>query len=398
MKLHRNIAEPVINALKDVFINQAKDQVAVGHMLEKNGKWGARDRRLAHEAVYELTRHLRRYAYLSGQDFTISKLNFWHCLAAWLTVKEYLIPEWSEFSDFSFISTQDSLPFIIEESVPDWLDKIGREELGADRWEAEMKAQNHEAGLYIRINHTRVKKDGLISWLSANNIESEALQDPPCAIHIKKRARLHTLSAFRDGWFEIQDPSSQQVAFFMDLKAGMLVVDVCAGAGGKSLHMADIMRNSGRILALDVESKKLEELQKRARKDGFTIIETKTQAEDASVPEAMAGIADRVLIDAPCSGLGVLKRNPDSKWKLTSEKVNTLRKTQLALLEKNAGWVRPGGLLIYATCSILPSENEYNINAFLKSNKNFTLVDSKTWYPSECGYDGFYMAKLIREN
>jgi 16S rRNA (cytosine967-C5)-methyltransferase len=204
---------------------------------------------------------------------------------------------------------------------------------------------------------------------------------------------------FKNGLFEVQDASSQMVAHMLDIQPGMRVVDTCAGAGGKTLHMACLMQNKGQIIAMDLYESKLKQLKIRAKRNGIHNIEYRV-IDTTKVIKKLHGQADRVLIDAPCSGLGVLKRNPDAKWKLKPEFIDNIRKVQAEVLESYAPIVKPGGKLVYATCSVLPSENQEQVKKFLTTEigKNFTFVQDKKVLAHESGYDGFYMALLTRNN
>ena len=210
-----------------------------------------------------------------------------------------------------------------------------------------------------------------------------------------ERANVFKTEVFKKGAFEVQDASSQLVAEFLDVKPGMKVVDTCAGAGGKTLHIAAIMENKGQIVAMDIYESKLKKLKIRAKRNGVHNIDLKVL--DSTKPiKKLYEKADRVLIDAPCSGLGVLRRNPDSKWKLKPEFIEDIKKVQEEVLQKYASMVKPGGKLVYATCSILPSENEKQIEIFLKSEsgQKFKLVKDQSILAHKSGYDGFYMALL----
>jgi 16S rRNA (cytosine967-C5)-methyltransferase len=187
------------------------------------------------------------------------------------------------------------------------------------------------------------------------------------------------------------------VAPFLGAEPGMRVIDACAGAGGKTLHLSAMMENKGQLLALDIYPGKLKELRKRAKRAGAHNIETRLIT-SSKVIKRLSDTADRVLIDAPCTGLGVLRRNPDAKWKLQSDFVEKVRDTQLDLLTRYSQMLRRGGKLVYATCSILPSENQQQVDAFLKSKagREFQLLKVSSLLPSREGFDGFYMALLER--
>jgi len=197
----------------------------------------------------------------------------------------------------------------------------------------------------------------------------------------------------------VQDASSQKVAEMLDPKPGMRVIDACAGAGGKSLHIATMMENKGQLIAMDIYENKLNELKRRARRNDIFNIETRV-IDSTKVIKKLIDKADKVLIDAPCSGLGVLKRNPDAKWKLQPEFLDNIRATQKELLDSYSRMVKPGGQLVYATCSILPSENEMQVKAFLsrEEGKDFTLLNEEKIMPSKSGFDGFYISLLQKKD
>ena len=230
------------------------------------------------------------------------------------------------------------------------------------------------------------------------NIETEFHNDYPDALILTERANVFLTDAFKDGFFEVQDASSQLVAYFLDVKPGMRVVDTCAGAGGKTLHLASLMENKGQLIAMDLYESKLKQLKIRAKRNGAFNIEPRV-IESTKTIKKLHEKADRVLIDAPCSGLGVLKRNPDSKWKLQPEFIENIKKIQAEVLENYSKIVKPGGKLVYATCSVLPSENQEQIKRFLTTEigKEFTFVQDKKVLAHESGFDGFYMALLERK-
>jgi 16S rRNA (cytosine967-C5)-methyltransferase len=175
----------------------------------------------------------------------------------------------------------------------------------------------------------------------------------------------------------------------------MRVIDACAGNGGKTLHLAALMQNKGRIIALDTDAKKLEQLRLRARRAGVSIIETR-QIESSKTVKRLAQSADRVLLDVPCSGLGVLRRNPDTRWRLSPEHLNNIYGVQRDILERYGKLCKPDGKMVYATCSILPSENQQQVDSYInKVGEKYTLEASRSILPQDEGFDGFYMARLI---
>jgi 16S rRNA (cytosine967-C5)-methyltransferase len=221
------------------------------------------------------------------------------------------------------------------------------------------------------------------------------LEDFPDAIVLAERQNIFTSPAFKGGFFEVQDAGSQVISTFLRIAPGLRVIDACAGAGGKTLHLASLMRNKGRIVAMDTEQWKLDELQKRARRAGVSNIETRL-IESGKTIKRLAGSADRLLLDVPCSGLGVLKRNPDAKWKLSVAFIEKIKELQQHILNDYCDMLKVGGLMVYSTCSILPSENELQVQQFLAAkNGAFQLLEEKHILPSQ-GFDGFYMALMER--
>ncbi|MFY0482926.1 RsmB/NOP family class I SAM-dependent RNA methyltransferase, partial [Flavobacterium sp. PLA-1-15] len=247
-------------------------------------------------------------------------------------------------------------------------------------------------------NTLKTTKEKLRAILMDLDIETDYLKDQPDALVLKERANVFLTDAFKEGFFEVQDASSQLVAAFLDVKPGMRVVDTCAGAGGKTLHLASLMENKGQLIAMDLYESKLKQLKLRAKRNGAFNIEYRI-IDSTKVIKKLQEKADRVLIDAPCSGLGVLKRNPDAKWKLQPEFIDNIRKVQAEVLESYSRIVKPGGKLVYATCSVLPSENQEQVKHFLttENGKNFTFAKDVKILASESGFDGFYMALLERK-
>jgi 16S rRNA (cytosine967-C5)-methyltransferase len=231
--------------------------------------------------------------------------------------------------------------------------------------------------------------------LRKEEIETQTLEEYPDAILLKKRANVFSWGSFKDGMFEIQDAGSQLIGYFTGVLPGQTVVDACAGAGGKSLHLAALMNNKGRIISMDVSAWKLEELEKRAKRASVSIIKTQIIESEKTIA-ALKEKADVLLLDVPCSGVGVLKRNPDAKWKFSNEVFNKTKQLQQTILNDYALMVKPGGTLVYSTCSIFPSENRNQVDLFLQKNINFEIIKEKTVMPHE-GFDGFYMCKILKK-
>ena len=397
MRLHRNLVFTVIDSLNSIFNEGIYADKAVEAALKRDARWGARDRKFVAETIYEIVRWKRLYTEIAETKEHYSRENLWKIFTVWAVLRGIKLPDWKYFENAPERRIKgrfDQVQAIrkIKESIPDWLDEIGAEELGAE-WDKEITALNVQAPVVLRANTLRTTRLGLEKSLNENEIETIVDEKYPDALILKERKNVFRTDAFKSGLFEVQDASSQLVASFLDVKPGMRVVDTCAGAGGKTLHLAALMQNKGQIIAMDIYAGKLKELKRRAKRAGAHNI-TPRLIESTKTIKKLKESADRVLIDAPCSGLGVLKRNPDAKWKLQPEFIDNIKQTQAEILESYSRIVKTGGKLVYATCSILPSENEQQVEKFLANNANFKLVKENKVSPSESGFDGFYMALL----
>ncbi|AWK07026.1 RNA methyltransferase [Flavobacterium crocinum] len=403
MRLHRNLVYTTIDSLNAIFNEGEYADKVVARALKKDKRWGSSDRKFVAETIYEIVRWKRLYAEIAEVKEPYDRDNLWRMFAVWAVLRGYPIPDWRQLEGtperkikgrFDELSKTRA----VKESIPDWMDELGVKELGEKVWSKEIAAQNQPAKVILRTNTLKGTKESLRNTLMDLNIETEYLKDQPEALVLKERANVFLTDAFKQGLFEVQDANSQLVAGFLDVKPGMRVVDTCAGAGGKTLHMASLMENKGQLIAMDLYESKLKQLKLRAKRNGAFNIEYRI-IDSTKVIKKLHEKADRVLIDAPCSGLGVLKRNPDSKWKLQPEFIDNIRKVQSEVLESYSKIVKPGGKLVYATCSVLPSENQEQVEKFLKTEigQQFTFIEDRKMLASESGFDGFYMALLERK-
>jgi 16S rRNA (cytosine967-C5)-methyltransferase len=376
----------------------------VARALKKDKRWGSHDRKFVAETIYEIVRWKRLYVEIAEVKEPFDRDKIWRIFAVWAVLRGYTLPDWKYFEETPVRRIKGKFDELtktrkFKESIPDWMDELGVKELGEEIWTKELAAQNEQAKVILRVNKLKTTKEKLRAILMDLNIETEFHNDYPDALILTERANVFLTDAFKDGFFEVQDASSQLVAYFLDVKPGMRVVDTCAGAGGKTLHLASLMENKGQLIAMDLYESKLKQLKIRAKRNGAFNIEPRV-IESTKTIKKLHEKADRVLIDAPCSGLGVLKRNPDSKWKLQPEFIENIKKIQAEVLENYSKIVKPGGKLVYATCSVLPSENQEQIKRFLSTEigKEFTFVQDKKVLAHESGFDGFYMALLERKN
>lgn len=403
MRLHRNLVYTTIDSLNAIFNEGEYADKVVARALKKDKRWGSSDRKFVAETIYEIVRWKRLYAEIAEVKEPYNRDDLWRMFAVWAVLRGYPIPDWRQLEGTPQRKIKgrfDELSKIrkYRESIPDWMDELGVKELGEALWAKEIAAQNQQAQVILRVNTLKTTKEKLRAILMDLDIASDFLKDQPDALVLKERVNVFLTDAFKQGLFEVQDASSQLVAPFLDVQPGMRVVDTCAGAGGKTLHMASLMQNKGQLIAMDLYESKLKQLKLRAKRNGAFNIEYRI-IDSTKVIKKLYDKADRVLIDAPCSGIGVLKRNPDSKWKLQSEFIDNIRKVQAEVLESYSRIVKPGGKLVYATCSVLPSENQDQVTHFLttENGKNFTFVKEQKILASESGFDGFYMALLERK-
>ena len=403
MRLHRNLVFPVIDSIYDIFNDGIYADKAVEKALKRDKRWGARDRKFVAETIYELVRWMRLYAEIAQVKPPFSREKIWRIFAVWCVLKGIQLPDWNQLKDVPKRRIKGRFDELTKtrkfrESIPDWIDKLGISELGETIWTKEIKAQNQQADVILRVNTLKIGKERLQKILATDDIQTQPVKGYPSALLLVERANVFKTEAFKKGFFEVQDGSSQLVAPYLEVEPGMRVVDACAGAGGKSLHIASLMENKGQIIAMDIYESKLKKLKIRAKRNGVHNIETRV-IESTKAYKKLLQKADRVLIDAPCSGLGVLKRNPDAKWKLEPEFIENIKQVQQEVLQNYSKMVKPGGKLVYATCSVLPSENRQQVDFFLNSElgTDFQLVKDQSILAHQSGFDGFYMAQLQRK-
>ncbi|MBT9188426.1 RsmB/NOP family class I SAM-dependent RNA methyltransferase [Zobellia russellii] len=404
MKLHRNLVFAVIDALNLIFNENEYADKVVQKVLKFDKRWGSRDRGFIAETTYEMVRYKRLYTEIAEIKAPYSRPDLFRMWAVWAVLKGIKIPDWKQIEptpERRIKGRFDELSKIrkFRESMPDWIDEICEKALGEKLWTAESAALNEQAEVILRTNTLNIDKEKLRKTLLDEGIVIEPIKGYASALRLPERANVFVTESFKKGFFEVQDASSQLVSEYLDVKPGMRVVDTCAGAGGKSLHLAALMENKGQLISMDIYGSKLKELKRRARRNNAHNIETR-EIDSTKVYKKLYGSADRVLIDAPCTGIGVLRRNPDSKWKMQPEFLEKITKTQHEIIRNYSKIVKPGGKMVYATCSILPQENNDQVVSFLASEegKDFSLVKENKIYASKSGFDGFYMALLEKKS
>jgi 16S rRNA (cytosine967-C5)-methyltransferase len=316
------------------------------------------------------------------------------------------------------VATAD-LPEHVRLNYPEWMGDILTEAFGAEKEKA-LLALNDQATTDLRVNTLKTTRDELLAGLIAEGFECIPTPTSPIGIRLKKRAPIFTSKYFKMGHFEVQDEGSQMVAELVRAAAGMKVIDFCAGAGGKTLAIAAQMNNKGRVMAWDTSEKRLTQIKDRLKRAGVDNVQIHVlDSENDAFVKRHKSTADRVLVDAPCSGTGTWRRNPDLKWRFNPTDLASVTAVQATILQSASRLVKPGGWLIYATCSVLKNENDAQAENFLKSNPNFRVVCAeKIWNktssienknehrdknvsylsitPHQDGVDGFFAAVFER--
>ena len=398
-KLHKNLVDAVIDALESIFDKGIYADRAIERLLKSNRKWGSKDRGFIAESTYEMVRWWRFLWEVYGKPPSLKRAELYHLFGIYWLSKGYGLPEtWRSFEsiwDFNFKQAKSHLPNEVGslQSFPIWMDDLLRNEFGTE-WPKMAKALNQSAKLIARANTLKTNRSELIAKFAEENIEVLALEKNETGIVFKQKQNFFNHPLFKKGFFEIQDGGSQMIAEFLNPKPGMKVIDACAGAGGKTLQMAAMMENKGSIIAMDVEAWKLKEFQKRAKRNSVHNVEIKAIESNKTI-KRLHNRADRLLLDVPCSGTGVIKRNPDTKWKLQPQAIEKVRALQMDIVNNYSKMLKVGGEMVYATCSLLTSENEDQVRNFLDQNQNFEFLAEQRIHPSETS-DGFYMARLKR--
>ncbi|MFN8295257.1 MAG: RsmB/NOP family class I SAM-dependent RNA methyltransferase [Chitinophagales bacterium] len=405
IKIHQPIIDTIIVCLKAIFEDGKVADKEVNAALKLNKNFGSRDRSMIAECVYDVVRWKLKYEYqLSAYnaDFTLYK----HLVLVSLLNRNYSIKNPELFS----ISVDEitKLQNVIEQSIPehsiaqsypkefyDFCEKsIGKQ------WHLLSEALNQKPKVFIRTNTLKTTKDKLLQQLTDNNIETRcfaSLNMTNC-IEILSKNNLRNSDLYKEGLFEFQDIGSQAIGSFLfdaiedKTKLNEItILDLCAGAGGKTLHLSALLQNKGKIYATDYKSSRLKNLEKRTQQAGCSNI----QIIDFKEIKKLKNL-DVILMDAPCSGSGTFKRQADLKYKITSEKINEYQNIQESLLQEYKNLIHKNGKIIYATCSILPQENQLQILNFIKNNPSFKLEKEIQLLPVEYDGDGFYMACLSK--
>lgn len=290
---------------------------------------------------------------------------------------------------------EDEVKYLsIKYSYEPWIIELWLKEYDVEFVEELLKAGNETPQTVIRLNWQKVMKKDLIKNLTEKGFEVEEGKLSPNALYVKGSNLLNT-QMYRMGMFSVQDESSQLATIMLDPKHGDFVMDVCAAPGGKTLAIAERMNNTGTVLASDVYTRKVALIEKEVKRLGLSNVKTRTY-DATKVDTALIGKADKVIVDAPCTGLGVVRRKPEIKYKKWSWEMDSLPRKQLAILSSSSKYVKMGGTLLYCTCTINADENEKVVTDFLRKNKDFVSKEVVKLYPHIDGTDGFFICKMTR--
>lgn len=386
-------------ALNDILFQNSFSDKAVANMLKNHTAWGSRDRKTATRITYDITRNFLKYQFIAQQipAFSASESNeqLIHALI-WISIyhDEILAEKLEVPEDIKDIISNIQFPSEdIRHSVLPWIYSSIKEDWGNET-DALIKSLDNPAPVYIRYNSLKTTAQKLNNELDKLKIEYLYSEKVGGAIQILSNNQLRQTNPFKEGMFEFQDIGSQHIVKQAGIKPGQVVVDFCAGKGGKTLQIAGLMKNDGRLIASDIDATRLSQLQKRAQKAGIKNLEL---IPHNTLLDKKNLLADLVLIDAPCSGMGTFRRQPDLKFRLKKENLDQIIQTQAHILEEAKSLLRVNGKLVYATCSILKKENSQQIENFLKNNPYFELLQEEYILPKEYNGDGFYVA-ILKKN
>ena len=400
MKIYKNIISGIVLGLERILDQKQPARIVLPQLFKMNRNWGSRDRKLVKRIFFDILRYKALYSYAG--EISYENANYYRELVGvWCVVNNITLPTWEEFTLINAKRTiarfETELKPVLRESFPVWIYRLGERALGQNLWHKEMEALNNTALLVLRVNRLKITPEELKETLfEQHEIIAQLVDGYPDALILEKHINLHTFSLYKKGYFEIQDANSQRVASFSKVLPGQKVLDICAGSGGKAIHLANCMLNKGTLIATDLRTKKLDQLKMRAKRNGVKIIKT-IQIESLLENEHQS--FDVVLVDAPCSGTGTIRRRPEIKWQLSETALSQFQDQQSELLQNSALFTKPMGKLVYVTCSILKEENQDQISSFLTSpmGQNFDLEKENSLLSHQTGFDGFYMACLKRK-
>lgn len=364
--------------LADVLSNTGPADVKLGWFFKQNRDLGTKDRAFIAESVYGVLRRKSFLSYVSDGEDPRKLLVAWLVRVQGMSTRDLadsLTAQQKEWAQEIKAKKTDDISKAMQADLPEWLwDKLVVQ-YGEEEALTIARSMHQPASLDLRVNLVKATREDVIAKFASEKTEVNPTPYAPNGLRMPQKMTISRHVLFTDGKIEVQDEGSQLLAQLVAPRRGEMVADFCAGAGGKSLAMGALMRNSGRIYAFDVSEKRLQNLGKRLKRSGLSNLHSQVISSEADPKlKRLNGKFDRVLVDAPCSGLGTLRRNPDLKWRQKPQDVLELSVKQTNILARAAKLVKTGGRLVYATCSLLQDENEVIADAFLKANSDFVLV------------------------
>ena len=417
MRLHGFLIGQTETLLADVLKFTGPADAVTSRFFRAHPKLGHSERGVIAEAVFAVLRRRMEFAHLaeSGAGSPTRRLALLGLMqtAGRSAVRPFVSD--AEAAWLEHVSKVDpaSLPLRVRTNLPDWILKALEARFEPAELAQLAAALNYPAPLDLRANPIKASRDEVLKALAAAGIAAQPTPFAPFGLRVEGKPALSKLDPFTNGWFEVQDEGSQLLCSLVAPRRGEMVADFCAGAGGKTLALGAAMRSTGRLYAFDVSERRLAKLKPRMARSGLSNVNpVLIDSEHDAKIKRLAGKLDRVLVDAPCSGLGTLRRNPDLKWRQTPESVAELAPKQLSILTSAARLVKRGGRLVYATCSILEAENESVVSQFLDAHPEFVLVSARdvlaeqridldtgdylSLWPHRHATDGFFAAVLER--
>jgi 16S rRNA (cytosine967-C5)-methyltransferase len=408
--------DSAIVALRTVLPLEYPADGILRHFFRENPLLGGQDRAFIAETVFGILRHRFFLESLTERITPRSLVLAYLVKFNGMNLRE-LAPLISE-SETKWLAEikaikLDTLPLAIQAEFPEWLvEKLKQFTTDADILNLGFSLQK-SAPLDLRVNTILAKRNQVLETLSQEGIEAQETPYSPCGIRLTGKPAINRHELFLSGKIEVQDEGSQLLGYLLAPKRGEMVVDFCAGAGGKSLLLGALMNSKGRLYAFDISEKRLSNLKPRFKRSGLSNLHAQRIANENDIKvKRLAGKIDRVLVDAPCSGLGTLRRNPDLKWRQSPQSIDELKAKQAAILSAAASLLKPGGRLVYATCSFLPEENQQVVQDFLNTHPQFSLLNcaellAQQKIPLDTGEflqlspllhqtDGFFAAALTR--
>ena len=415
----KNLLELATELLREVLKFEQPADVLVSGFFRQHRSLGPRERHALAETTYDVVRRLPSYRHLaqSGSGALERRLAVIGWQGGVAALRAALTPAEQQWQEQMAAADPSILPANLRHNLPAWLADTLQAQLGDQFWPL-VQAIDRGAPLDLRVNALKIKREAAAVQLLEHGIEATPTPYSPLGLRIVGKPALQKLEIFRSGEVEVQDEGSQLLALLLDARRGEMVVDFCAGAGGKTLALGAAMRNTGRLYAFDVSGHRLAALKPRLARSGLSNVHPVQIAHERDERiKRLAGKIDRVLVDAPCSGLGTLRRNPDLKWRQSPQTVHALRAQQTLILEGASHLLKPGGRLVYATCSLLDEENQLVADQFSAAHSGEfkplpvlealasarvenaeSLVDGKflRLWPHRHGTDGFFAAAWER--